>query len=193
MTNPFTIVACGDSAKDWQSVGYSIGVNDCWKWGKPTDALLVCNRPETFSKERQEIIRQSKPAEFYCNKATWSEWFPNWKKVRIHPWNGTLHQWPRTDGPSAYSYNTSPIIAITLAYNLGATEIIIWGVDLVNHQVFNASNPETKREVKAYLEVFEALKEKGVSVYRGADGGVFDEYLSKYELRQETIFQQTGS
>ena len=177
----FTIVATGNSAKDWQSNGYSIGVNDCWKWGKPTDGLLICNRPAEFRGERMAIIQKSTPKDFYSHKSNWAEYFPHWKKIRLHVWNGTLHSWPRTDGPSAYSYNTSPIIAITLAYNLGAKEIIIWGVDFVNHHLFNSDNPETKREVKAYSQVFEQLKEKGVSVYRGADGTAFDNELMKYE------------
>lgn len=176
----FTIVATGESAANWIPHGYSIGVNDAWKFGRPTDALLICNRPETFSIERRKIIIESKPKDFYSNKANWAGHFPDWKRVRLHPWSGSLHNFHRSDGPSAYSSNTSPIIAITLAYNLGAKEIILWGVDFKSHHLFNDKNPETKREVEAYLQVFEALKEKGVSVYRGADGTAFDNVLPLY-------------
>lgn len=176
----FSIIATGDSAEHWTTNGYSLGVNDCWKWGKPTDGLLICNRPAEFNYERTKIIQSAKPKDFYCHKASWGHLFPDWKRVRLHVWNGVLHTWPRTDGPSAYSYNTSPIIAITLAYNLGAKEIILWGVDFRNHHLFNDHNSETKREVRTYMEVFEALREKGVSVWRGADGSVFDEHLPIY-------------
>lgn len=100
--------------------------------------------------------------------------------MRLHPWNGTLHQWHRSDGPSAYSFNTSPIIAITLAYNLGAKEIILWGVDFKTHHVFNDKNPQTQKEIEVYLQVFAALKEKGVSVYRGSDGTAFDKNIISY-------------
>lgn len=175
----FTIVATGDSAQDWTSNGQSIGCNDAFKFGKPLDSLLICNRPETFSEERRKTILATNPKEFYSHKSNWLPYFPQWKKIRLHTWAGTLHQYNRNDGPHAYSSNTSPIIAITLAYNLGAKEIIIWGVDFQNHKIFHQGNPETKREVNVYLQVFEQLKEKGVQVWRGADGTAFDEHIRR--------------
>jgi hypothetical protein len=186
----FTIVATGDSAKDWTPAGYSIGVNDSWKWGKPTDGLLICNRPQQFSQNRLEIIKSSKPGHFYSDSSDWKEWFnyfktgsskrrlftnnPDFKTTRLLPWSGTLY--PDT----VFFSNSSPIIAITLAYCLGAEDIIIWGVDFRTHHLFNDHNAGTRREVEAYLEVFAALKEKGVSVYRGAKGSVFDDKLPLY-------------
>lgn len=96
-------------------------------------------------------------------------------------WSGTLY-------PDAVFYsNSSPIIAITLAYQLGAKEIILWGVDFRNHHLFNEGNLQTKREVQAYLEVFECLREKGVSTYRGADGSVFDNLIPMHEKDTATI------
>lgn len=174
----FSVVATGDSAKDWVPNGHSIGVNDCWKFSKPTDSLLICNRPQQFSADRLKIITESKPKDFYSHKSNWKEYFPLWKKVRLHTWSGTLQDWHRSDGPSAYSSNTSPLIAITLAYNLGAKDIILWGVDFRNHSMYNDNNPATKREVGVYLDVFAALKERGVNIYLGRMGSVFDSVLS---------------
>lgn len=183
-TDIFTIVGCGESAKNWIPNGYSIGVNDCWRYGQPTDALVIVNRPEQFTKERLEVITASKPEVFYSWKANWSQHFPEWRQLRLHNWYGTLHSSPRSDGPHAYYYNSSPIIAITLAYNLGAKDIILWGVDMRTHHLFNEKNPQTKKEVGVYLEVFEALKEKGVNVWLGTNGSVFDESLKLYEQRE---------
>lgn len=180
----FTIVASGESAKDWIPNGYNLGCNDAAKWGKPLDGLLVCNRPETFSKERQEIIINTKPKDFYSNKSNWDEHYPNWQKVRLHCWAGTLHNWNRKDGLHGYSSSTSPIIAITLAYHLGAKEIILWGVDFKTHKIFHESSPETKREVKVYLDVIGQLKEKGVKVWLGASGTAFDDCVSGYVTKQ---------
>lgn len=187
----FTIVGCGDSAKDWEPNGYSIGVNDCWKFGKPTDALLICNRPQQFSQERLTTILNSKPKHFFCDSSNWKDHFdyfrqgsknkkifsnyPGFSSPRMMQWSGTLY-------PATVFYsNTSPIIAITLAYNLGAKEIILWGVDFRNHHMYHDNSPATKSEVKVYLEVFECLREKGVSIYRGADGSVFDNLIPMYE------------
>lgn len=178
----WSVIATGDSAKNWTPNGYSLGVNDAWKWGKPTDGLLICNRPAEFTHDRMKVIENSKPKDFYSHKASWAHLFPEWKRVRLHVWSGLLHTWPRSDGPSAYSYNSSPIIALTLAYNLGAKEIILWGVDFRTHWLFNDKNEQTKREVRTYLEVFDALKEKDVSIYRGADGSAFDDKLPRYGI-----------
>jgi hypothetical protein len=169
------IVSCGQSASNWEQHDYSIGVNDCWKFGKPTDALLICNRPEQFIRDRFQTIINSKPKEFYSHKANWSQWFPNWKKVNLVPWYGTLHK------GQIYESQTGPFIAMSLAYKLGATDIILWGVDFKNHWLFNDSNPETAKEVKVYLELIECLKQQGVNMWIGAVGSVFENLIQLYD------------
>jgi hypothetical protein len=168
------IVATGSSSKNWKQHDYSIGVNDCWKLGKPTDALVVCNRPEQFSRDRFEIIKNSTPKDFYSHKSNWSEYFPKWKKLNLVPWYGTLH--PK----QIYHSDTSSFIALSLAYNLGAKKIIMWGVDLMDHHIYNPFNPQRNREVEAHLQLIGALKEKGVEVYLGANGTAFDDKLKVY-------------
>lgn len=155
------IVACGASGSNWEQHDLSIGINDCWKWGKPTDALVICNRPEQFAKDRLQTIINSKPKEFYSHKSNWSQWFPKWKKLNLAPWYGILHK------GQCYESQTGPFIAMSLAFKLGATDIILWGVDFKDHRIFNDSNPETVKEVKVYMEMVACLKEYGVNVWRG--------------------------
>lgn len=169
------IVATGQSSQNWKRHDFAIGVNDCWKLGKETDALVVCNRPEQFKGDRFEIIKNSKPKEFYSHKSNWSEWFPKWKKLNLAPWYGTINP------GQVYNSDTSPFIAISLAYTLGAKTIILWGVDFINHHLYNPGNPETKKEIVRYLELIAALNEKGVEVYLGASGTAFDNLLSVYD------------
>lgn len=185
----YTIVGCGDSAKDWIPRGHSIGVNDCWKWGKPTDSLLVCNRPSQFGQHRYKIINQSKPKYFYTQSDAWPMHLPNKRnrkailasnnpdlpEVKYHQWSGSLYR-----GTVFYA-NTSPFTAISLAFHLGAKEIILWGVDMVNHKVFNEDNPETKKEVERYLEMIRLMEEQGCKVYLGNTGTVFDNLIEVYE------------
>lgn len=187
----YTIVATGNSSQNWKPNGYSIGVNDAWKFGQPTDGLLICNRPQQFSQDRLKIITNSKPKHFYSNSELWAPHFnylpgkrsaykrlysnnPELPVIKFQQWSGTLYE------DSVFYSNSSPIIAITLAYVLGAKEIILWGCDFKNHHIFHEGNLQTKKEVQYYLEVFECLKENGVSVYRGADGSVFDKRLPLY-------------
>lgn len=172
----FTIVACGDSAKDWVQTGTSIGVNDSWRWGKPTDALLVCNKPTDFKHDgRLQVITESKPKTFYSHKGNWAYAFPEWKKISLVHWYGVIRKGQQ------YSSNSSPFIALSLAWNLGAKDIIMWGVDMVNHKTFNPDNPYRDKEVKVYMELIAALKEEGVSVWLGSKGGAFDNLIPIYE------------
>jgi hypothetical protein len=183
------IVGTGKTATNWKQHDYSIGVNDCWKLGKPTDALLVCNRPEQFSRDRFEIIKNSTPKEFYSHKSNWSEYFPKWKKLNLVQFYGQLNP------NQVYSSGTSTFIALSLAYNLGAKNIVMWGCDLIDHHLWNNNNPQTKREVEAHLELIKLMNEKGVEVYLGANGTAFDEHLKVYEegfIRQVDQIQYHG-
>lgn len=180
----FTIVACGQSAENWIPRGHTIGVNDAWKWGKPTDSLLVCNRPQEFTKERLQVITSSTPKTFYSHKSNWAYAFPEWKKLpRMENW-GTTGKYLMKD--RTYYSDTSSFIAISLAHNLGAKDIILWGVDMMNHWVFNSNNPYRDKEVGRHMELIEALKGEGVSVWLGKEGTAFDDKLKIYD-RKETI------
>lgn len=179
----YTIIASGDSAKDWQPHGTCIGVNDSFRWGKPFHYLLICNRPEQFTKDRMEIIKKTPHERFYCNKSNWSLIFPNWIKINLVTFYGSLRK------NQVYSAQTSPFIAVSLAYHLGATNIILWGCDFKNHKTFNTENPQTKREVEMYIWLFNELKAAGVEVFIGAKGSAFDNYLQLWDYSKNQ--QQT--
>lgn len=168
------VVGCGETGKEWDGHGISIGVNDAWKFGKPTTYLLVCNRPDQFTAERLRTITSSTPKFFYTHKPNWSMWFPTWKRLNVVTWYGELRK------GQYYSSDTSPFIAMTLAYNLGATKIILWGVDFINHKIFNTGNPETKREIGKYQELVNELRNQGVSVYLGCKGSAMESFLTVY-------------
>lgn len=174
MNELVTIVALGETARDWIPRGHSIGVNDSWRWGKPTDSLLVCNRPVEFKGDRLQIITSSKPTNFYSHKSNWAYTFPNWKKINLCSWYGVLNKGMH------YSSNTSPFIAMTLAYNMGAKDIILWGVDFSSHHIWNNTNPYTYKEIEAYMDLVVALKEQNVNVWMGKKGGAFDDKIPVY-------------
>ena len=188
----FSVVGCGETASDWIPRGTSIGVNDCFKWGKPTDALLVCNRPNQFRNGRHEIITNSKATHFYTDDDYYGKLWRVHKKsmrkslrsnnpalpeVRFLQWYGSLYK------DAVFYANSSPFIAMSLAYVLGAKDIILWGVDFRNHHSFNDNNPGTKIEIRAYMELISALKEQGVNVWLGKEGTAFDSKLIVYDER----------
>jgi len=170
------VVACGDSADGWHKVpcDLSIAVNDAFKWGHPADWLLVCNWPMKFTSHRLNIIKNSTPKQFFSSVDQWSTWFPNMVKIRLSSWDGHLYK----DRPDFFtSSHTSPIIAMSMAYKQGAKDIILWGVDFVDHGTFNPENPQTKTEVRTYKAMCEALKKEGVNVWLGAKGSLLEEFL----------------
>lgn len=171
----FTVVASGESAKDWMSRGTAIGSNDCEKFTKPVDYLILANHPGKF-KERLNIIKKSKAKVFTTSKKQWGKIFPNCEQItRITSFN------QRILNGFIYTSSTTPIMCISMAIKMGATEIILWGIDMKNHRVWSQGTKQGNREIAIYLKFFAACEKIGVKLWRGADGTAFDLNLPLYE------------
>lgn len=173
-----SIVACGTSASEWFKTpcDLSIGVNDCVKYGHQVDYLVVVNAPDKFIArakngftDRLATITNSSPKRFFCHNQNWKPYFPKAELLALKPFSGSL-----TAG-RVYKSSTSPFVAITLAFAEGAKDIILWGVDFLNHP--NIKNKLLSRQVSEYKRLFDALERKGVNTWLGRSGTVFDNYL----------------
>lgn len=180
-----SIVACGESAKDWNKipVDLSIGVNDAWKFGFPTDYLVVVNSPFKFHPrldnkytDRLKVITDSKPKRFFCHNINWKKWLPKAELLSFRPFIGTYRK------GRIYSSKTSPFVAITLAASLGAKEIILWGIDMTNHQTYSPGKRGFNIEFEYYKLLFEQLQQAGVKVWIGDQNTVLKGILPVYEL-----------
>jgi hypothetical protein len=166
-----SIVACGESAKHWFNTrcDISIGVNDCVKFGHEVDWLVVVNSPLKFKGGRLQTITRSKPKRFLCHNSNWNAHFPNTELLTLKPFSGSVLK------DRVYKSMTSPFVAITLAFNAGATDIILFGIDFLNHP--NVKDKLLKSELKEYKRLFDSLESKGVKVWLGNDQTVLKEYL----------------
>lgn len=171
----YTVIATGSSALNFTPRGHVIGCNDASRFGK-LDSLVVCNRPQQFSKERYEIIKNTQCENFYSHKQGWSKEFPSWTRISLVTWYGHYRK------GQIYSSNSSPIIAITLAVKLGAKDIIMWGCDFKDHHIFNDSNPQTQKEITVYRELFDGLMQADIRLWLGSNYGALSEYIPTYEL-----------
>lgn len=173
-----SIVACGDSAKEWNKtpVDLSIGVNDCLKWGHQVDELLILNVPGEFKpkkeknfEDRLQTIIRSRPKRVVSNCAhQWKRYFSKVEKLELTRFHGVY-----VPGKVYYS-KTSPFAAICYAVKLGAKDIILWGVDMVNHHRYRKGTKDGDFEVAEIMRLVRLLEERGVRVWRGNNDSVLN-------------------
>lgn len=152
------IVACGPSGKYWDGKGYSIGVNDCRKWGHEVDILLIVNSLDKYP-ERKKIVQDSRPREKLLGLGMWNG-HPKYEPVPyMNKWRGTLEH------GKIYKSSSSPFIAATIAYNLGYDKIVLWGVDMNDHPIIKG--PRLASEIGVFASLQNELLKKGCSMYLG--------------------------
>lgn len=178
------IIASGESGAKWNGEGPSIGVNDSWKWGHATDYLLLLNYPHQFQPSRLETILKSKPNKLFTNiPSSWTKHFSNVVDVKLQKWSSTI----KPSKNHTYHANTSPFVAISLAYSWGFNHIVLWGVDMVNHHRYGKDQPKFFQEFEKYRTFISALKREGVQVHLGATGTVFDNILPVWNKEKLTV------
>lgn len=189
-----SIIGCGDSAKEWFKTpcDLSIGVNDCVKFGHQVNHLVVVNSPLKFHPKvsnnyvnRFKTITDSKPERFFCHNSNWKPYFPKYELLSLRTFIGTYKK------DRIYSAKTSPFVAVTLAVSLGATEIILFGVDMINHHKFSAQADKKHQsdfctELDHYRLLFEGLDDNGIKVYIGNENTVLKDYLPLYDVYPDT-------
>jgi len=182
------IIACGDSASKWDGSGDSIGVNDAAKWGHQIQRLVLLNDPIEFESEHNRIdtIRKTKAELVYTCYREWQK--PQYSINNVvffnyNVWQGKL----LIKGNGYQTSKTSPFAAISIAYNLGYDEIVLWGVDFKNHKVWHAGNHNFHQEIKNYQQISEQLKARGVTVYSSEPSilklPVYEYSQEKYSLK----------
>jgi hypothetical protein len=153
------VIALGDSASKWDGSGDSIGVNDAYRWGHKLQRLVLLNGPNEFDPEERDYIRATNADFTYTCYPEWSRLIRNTINFQYSVWQGSLKL------AAFQTSKTSPFCAISIAYNLGYDEIVLWGVDFKTHPIWHSKNPNYYTEIKNYQDLAARLKEKGVNVY----------------------------
>lgn len=178
------VIACGESASKWDGSGDSIGVNDALKWGHKLQRLCLLNPPQEFEPERLQIIKHTTASEVYTCYREWHKMLSNVIFFNYHVWQGNLIAKGRKIFQTS---KTSPFAAISIAYNLGYDEIVLWGVDFKNHPVWHGGNHNFSYEIRNYQQLAEQLKAKGVTVYSSESGILKLPVYSKYPKSEEQM------
>jgi hypothetical protein len=108
----------------------SIGVNDIWSRVQ-TDYIVCVDLPDKFTPERLKVIQESNPIKFYSHLDEYKE-RPDFEKIELLPYYpNQVCQLNTKQLPKSLC---SPFVACVIAFKfLGATEIHLYGVDLINH------------------------------------------------------------
>lgn len=119
-----SIIGCGPTSEGWYNTpcDLSIGVNDAKKWGVHLDWLVVINRK--FPPDREQIIKDSRPKKFFTTIDYWRKLFPKAETLRLQQFSKHVKK------GHVYSSKTSPFVALSLAFNAGAKDVIMFGCDL---------------------------------------------------------------
>lgn len=164
-----SVIGCGTSATKWPGDGYSIGVNDCWKYGFITDRLIVVNSLTKFPERHRTVINSTPKDGLYSHLSTFNH-HPNYKHIRsMQRWKGSLK------ADILYYSSSSPFIALSMAHNMGFKEIILYGVDMVDHPTLKSN--AMKREVMQFETFCKALSKTGTNIYIGTSFGALKEIL----------------
>jgi hypothetical protein len=170
------IIGCGPTGAHWDGSGYSIGVNDCWKFGHPTDCLVVVNSFRELPSRYSLIVNSTPKDGFYSSLSSWSR-HPNYKQISLRPYSGgdvSIQGRPEV----LVHTRTSPLIAMHLAAKKGYTDLVLYGVDFADHP--HVHGAELDREKKMYLKFIAALEKLGVRVYLYQKYGAFSDHIPVY-------------
>ncbi len=166
------IIGLGESAKHYAGQSPSIGVNDCGRWGFEPEYLLLLNTPKQFPPDRFSIIRNSRPKirVFSNSPDQWSNLFgQNIGLFNSRSWSHS-NRLQKISPNYYYHSKTSPFAAISLAYSFGYKEIVLWGVDFINHRVYSPGKDPFTNEIMNYKSFCMSLNEVGVKVFLGCEG-----------------------
>ena len=157
------ILGLGQSLNLFDPEGYdtTIGVNDIWRHYK-SNYVVCLDHPNVFLKwqDRLKVINECRPKKFYSQIVRWDT-HPAFQQITLYP--GYPEKHIDISQPHFYKSFCSPFVAVQIAYKyFDATEIDIYGVDLVNHP--NLDRVLCSKIKIHFTHLFNALRQKDVKI-----------------------------
>ena len=146
------VLGLGPSIKDYApEYDLTIGVNDIWRVVK-TDVVICLDDPSAFKPDRLKVINECTPQAFYSQMVIWDT-----RKdfVKLNFIKGYPDNFVQFKTPALHKSYCSPFVAVEIAYKYYfATEIHLFGCDMVNHPHLNSYKEKIRlhfRNLKAAL------------------------------------------
>ena len=141
----YSVLGLGESLKDFDGEGITIGVNDIYRYHKTK--YVVCVDPKRkFEGDRLRFIEECRPISFFSQLNEYAT-NPSFQKITLLSPRGTVAFFQDKVPYSLFS----PFVAICLAINMGASEVRVYGVDLINH--WNLGIPSKTEQCIKHLKV----------------------------------------
>ncbi len=151
----------------------TVGVNDIWSKVK-TDYIVCVDYRFRFDPERLDVIDNSRPIKFITHlpmdeKPKETDWvhMPNYERIKLLPYYpNEICQLNLPEYPKSL---VSPFIACAVAFKyLHATEINLYGADMVNHP--NIKADDQQRIINHFRNLKVALVQSGCNFIVHGDG-----------------------
>jgi hypothetical protein len=162
------ILACGETGAQMpdDACAHVIGVNDAGKFDKRINELFFLNRPRHFNEpagyracSRLDVITHTQVERVVTLEALSREWrsyfLDKVHTVSVTRWSKTFHK------DQVYHTDNSPFSAMCYAVTIGATDVVLYGVDLNNHRYLKAIN-----SAPAFSQYAVAARKIGVNIYK---------------------------
>lgn len=152
-----------------------VGVNDC---AYPVNHLICIDPPFVFEHSRRIAIINH-PAKLFTHLPSWS----NLRQAELINLSRVRHSVEDLRTKQAYPYsNNSPFVAVCHAYFMGATEIVMAGVDMVSHQ--SLSQPKKVEAIQKHYSLLHAeLKRNRCRLYLLKRFGILSEFIPIWASR----------
>jgi len=140
MVSECNIIGLGETAKQFNGKGITIGVNDAaHKWGLELDFLVLQDNPTNFTFERYQNIIDHPPKKMVItNQAEWVESFK--KNTKVEAWFF-----------DQYKILDSTFYALLVASVLDFKDINIYGADFYHHPQLSQKIPQIIEQYNKYF------------------------------------------
>lgn len=178
------ILGLGESLDFFKNDGnITIGVNDINRLHL-TDHVVIVDPIRCLTDENKETVKKS-DSQFWSQLDEYNGFVKKFNKIELCNGRGLVDDF---DSEKFVYSITSPFVAVHLAYKLGATDIIMWGVDFNYARCNDEKDIEPmdalrqERALKDFLSLKNALNSRGVNFYVGNEISLFNKILPCWRL-----------
>lgn len=155
------VLGSGPSIKLWKPDGRIVfGVNDVGRFAS-VDYLICIDKPNVFTAERLEVIRNTKCKEFLTDIPYWESLHKSYKHFERTTGRGRIDL---LDSDKIIYSNNSTFTATVMAYKYGAKNITLYGVDFTGHHTLSIDY-KLARALRDFAGLYKALKNKGIGLF----------------------------